>query len=127
MRKGTFMSRFWQHFLHNGRRGPRPGYLGLQGYAIPLRQRLAARFGLEQATGVEVQTIDPHSPAEDAGILEGDVVLRLGDEPTPSADELNKLLSQIPADVPVPVLLLRGERCLERLVMVRTRRVATGH
>jgi S1-C subfamily serine protease len=112
-----FMSQFWQHFLHNGQPGRQQGYLGLQGYSVPIKRRTASRYQLEQATGVGVQTIEPDSPAEEAGVLEGDVVVQLAGEPTPSSDELHKLLSRLPVDVPLLLVLLRGDRCLERLVM----------
>ncbi len=111
------MSQFWQHFLHNGQSGRPHGYLGLQGYSVPIKRRIASRCGLDQTTGVGVQCIEPGSPAEEAGVLEGDIVVQLAGEPTPSADELHKLLHRLPVDVPLSLILLRGARCLERLVM----------
>lgn len=111
------MSKFWQHFLQNGAPSPQRGYLGLHGYGIPIKRRLAGRFDLEQATGVAVQAIEPYSPAEDAGILEGDVVVRLDGQPTTTADDLNKMLGKLPIDIPVSIVLIREERILERLVM----------
>jgi S1-C subfamily serine protease len=111
------MSQFWQHFLNNGRSGRQSGYLGLRGYSVPIKRRVAGRYQLDQATGVGVQTIETGSPAEEAGILEGDVVVQLAGVPTPGADELFKLLDRLPVEVPLSLILLRGERCLERLVM----------
>jgi S1-C subfamily serine protease len=111
------MSQFWQHFLHNGESGRHSGYLGLHGHSVPIKRRIASRYQLNQTTGVGVQAIEPGGPAEDAGVLEGDVVVQLAGEPTRCADELHKLVDRLPVDVPLSLILLRGERCLERLVM----------
>lgn len=113
------MSKFWQHFLNNGHSGPKPGYLGVEGYGVPLRRRLTAQFQLQQSTGVEVQRVATGSPAEDAGILEGDILLTLADRELTSADELQHALAQVPADIPLSIVLLRNDRCLERLVMTQ--------
>ena len=66
---------------------------------------------------VKVTEVEPGSPAEEAGVLEGDVVLQLAGEPTRCADELHQLLNRLPVDVPLSLIMLRGERCLERLVL----------
>src|SRR5436190_5466235 len=115
--RSSFMSQFWQHFLHNGESGRQSGYLGLHGHSVPIKRRIASRHQLDQTTGVGVQTIEPGSPAEEAGVLEGDVVLQLAGEPTRCADELHQLLNRLPVDMPLSLILLRGERCLERLVL----------
>lgn len=113
------MSRYWDYFLQNGQPEKAPVYLGVQGYSIPLKRRLAQQFELTQSTGVEVQRVEPHSPAEEAGVLEGDVLLRVDKHLTPTADELFKLLPKLAIDIPVALLLLRGNRLLERLALPR--------
>ena len=52
-----------------------------------------------------------------AGVLEEDVIVALGEQPVTSVDDLHKLLTQLPVEVPSPILLLRGERRLERWVV----------
>ncbi|HWY88511.1 MAG TPA: trypsin-like peptidase domain-containing protein [Gemmataceae bacterium] len=89
------------------------GYLGLHARTIPL----ARRFGLQQASAVEVLAVETGSPAEQAGILEEDLIVALGEHPVTSVDDLHKLLTELPVDVPASVVMLRGERRLERLVL----------
>jgi S1-C subfamily serine protease len=89
------------------------GYLGLHARTIPL----ARRFGLQQASAVEVLAVETGSPAEQAGILEEDLIVSLGEHPVTSVDDLHKLLTELPVDVPASVVMLRGERRLERLVL----------
>jgi S1-C subfamily serine protease len=93
------------------------GYLGLHGRNVPLARDLARKFEWTQESGVEVMAVESGGPAEGAGILEGDIIVNLADRPTPGVDDLHKLLTQLPVGVPATVLLLRGERRLERFVV----------
>jgi S1-C subfamily serine protease len=93
------------------------GYLGLHARNVPLPRALARQFELEQTSGVEVQAIEEGAPADQAGLLEGDVIVSLAEQPVTSIDDLHKLLTQVNVGVPVPVLFLRGQRRLERLVV----------
>src|SRR5204863_1161548 len=66
------------------------GYLGLHGRNVPIPRGLARRFAFQQAGGVEVVAVETGSPADQAGILEGDVIVSLGEQPTTSIDDLHK-------------------------------------
>jgi len=93
------------------------GYLGLHARNVPIAVALVRRHGLEQTTGVEVMAIERDGPADQAGVLEEDVIVSLGEKPVASIDDLHKLLTELPVVVPAPVVLLRGERRLERWVV----------
>jgi S1-C subfamily serine protease len=93
------------------------GYLGLHARNVPLAASLARRFELNQSAAVEVLAVEAGAPADQAGILEEDLIVALGEQPVTSVDDLHKLLTQLPVEVPAPVLLLRGQRRLERWVV----------
>ena len=93
------------------------GYLGLHGHVIPLARPLARRFDLAQTSAVEVVAVEPGGPASQAGIEPDDLVISLGDQDVTSVDDLHKLLTQLPVGIPVSVVLLRGERRLQRFVL----------
>jgi S1-C subfamily serine protease len=93
------------------------GYLGLHARNVPIPQDLARRFDLAQKSGVEVRAIEPDGPAEQAGILEEDIIVSLGDQPTTTVDDLHKLLTQLPVGVPATIVVLRGNRRIERMVV----------
>ncbi len=95
------------------------GYLGFCVRTVSLPPQRARCFGLNQATAVQVQAIEPDSPADQAGILEGDLVVALGEQPVASIEDLHQLLTSLPVDVPSGVVLLRGDRRLERLALPR--------
>jgi S1-C subfamily serine protease len=93
------------------------GYLGLHARNVPLPPATRRRFNLTQESGVEVIALEPGGPADQAGIQEEDVLVALADHPTPSVDDLHKLLTRLPVDVPATVTLLRQDRRLERMVL----------
>jgi S1-C subfamily serine protease len=93
------------------------GYLGLHGRSVPLPKELARRYELTQGQGVEVVAIEPNGPADQAGVLEEDIIISLGEHATTSVDDMHKLLMQLPVGIPSSIVLLRGERRIERLVV----------
>jgi S1-C subfamily serine protease len=93
------------------------GYLGVHARTVPLPAELRRRHELMQTAAVEVQSVEPDSPADQAGILEQDLLIALGDQPVQSVDDLHKLLTNLPVEVPAPIQLLRGDRRLERWVV----------
>jgi len=93
------------------------GYLGLHARNVPLPRNLASRLKLTQTGAVEVLAIEPGGPADQAGILEEDLILSLGEQATTCVDDLHKMLTQLPIDVPAPIVLLRRDRLLNRLVL----------
>jgi S1-C subfamily serine protease len=93
------------------------GYLGLHARTVPLPVALARRFELTQTAAVEVLAVEPDAPADQAGVLEEDLLVSLGEQPVNSVDDLHKLLTQLPVEVPAPIILLRGQRRLERWVV----------
>jgi S1-C subfamily serine protease len=92
------------------------GYLGLHGRTVTVARHLARQWDLKPA-GVEVLAIESGGPADQAGILEGDVIVLLGDRPAENVDDLHKSLTELPVGIPVTVTLLRGVRRLERFVV----------
>jgi S1-C subfamily serine protease len=93
------------------------GYLGIHGRGVPIPRALARRYELLQEQGVEILSVEPDGPADQAGVLEEDIVVSLAEKPTASVDDLHKLLMQLPVGVPAPIVMLRGERRLERWVV----------
>jgi len=74
--------------LHDGR--VRRAYLGLVTTPAPLRPQLAERF--EQRTALRVVEVIAGSPAAQAGLREGDLVLAVDGAPLRDAQSLQRLL-----------------------------------
>jgi S1-C subfamily serine protease len=95
------------------------GYLGLHAQSAPLPVRLARELELDQKTGVEIQAVEDVSPAAEAGLDEGDIIISLGEQPVTSVDDLHKLLTSLPVGVPATIVFLRNGRRIERMVLPR--------
>jgi S1-C subfamily serine protease len=93
------------------------GYLGMHGRDVPLGRHVARSLSLNQETGVEVIALEPAGPASQAGLVEGDLIVGLGDEPVATIDDLQKRLCEVPVGIPTEIILLRDNRRLARFVV----------
>lgn len=94
------------------------GWLGIGGQTQELSRALVRRLGLTSEGGVLVVAVASGGPGEAAGLEEGDVVLQLDGEATPSVDAIHKLLTRdrIGRNVELDVLR-RGARTKFKLVV----------
>ncbi|TVM03292.1 MAG: serine protease [Candidatus Brocadia sp. WS118] len=72
----------------------RRGYIGVAGQSIFLHRRLVLFHKLPVESGVLAIAVENNSPAKRAGLLEGDIIISLDDQPVESVDDLHKLLSE---------------------------------
>jgi S1-C subfamily serine protease len=86
----------------------RRSYIGVVGQTVPLIRKIARHHHLAQETGVLVAGLEPESPANRAGLLEGDIVIALDDTPTPAIDALHKQLTGDRIGERAIVTFLRG-------------------
>lgn len=88
----------------NGR--ARYAFLGVQ--VAPLTPEIASQLGVDRADGVVVLEVVANGPTARAGIEPGDVIVKLGDTPTPTVgDFLGELRRRSPGDR-VRLEVLRG-------------------
>jgi len=86
----------------------RRSYIGVAGQTVPLIRKIARHHHLTQETGVLVAGFEPESPANRAGLLEGDILVALDDKPTPAIDALHKQLTGDRIGERAIVTFLRG-------------------
>ena len=58
-----------------------------------------------------------HGPADQAGIETDDLIVSLGELEVTSVDDLHKLLTQLPVGIPNSVMIVRGQKRLQRFVL----------
>jgi S1-C subfamily serine protease len=86
----------------------RRSYIGVGGQNVPLHRRLVRHYQLASPSGVLVIAVAPGSPAEHAGLREGDVMVALNGQPIPSIDALHKLLTGDQIGVESLLTVIRG-------------------
>jgi len=89
----------------------RRSYIGVGGQNVTLPRRLVRLQHLSITTGVLVVAVEPHSPAQRAGVLEGDVIIEYDSQPIASIDALLRLLTDEQVHARAALTLLRhGEK-----------------
>ncbi len=89
--------------------GPEAAKKGKWGMALrDLTPEERDRMQLKASEGVIVASVRPDSPAADAGVREGDVVLEVNRTPVKTVDELKQAIATVTEDKPLLLLLRRN-------------------
>jgi S1-C subfamily serine protease len=86
----------------------RRSIIGVSGQGVPLLRKLVRHYRIPIETGVLVAGIEAGSPAAEAKLETGDIIVALDSTPTPSVDVLQALLTADRIDVPVHLSVLRN-------------------
>jgi S1-C subfamily serine protease len=90
------------------------GYLGIAGQNAPLHRVLVRTYHLPIETGIFVVSVEQNSPAQKAGVRDGDMIVALDDHAVGDIDALHRLLTDYQAGARAKLTLLRGT---EKLVL----------
>src|SRR4029453_2289218 len=71
----------------------RRGYIGVAGQNAPIHRLLVRSHHLPVATGIFVVSVEPNSPAQRAGVQDGDIIAAFDGRPVPDIDALHRLLT----------------------------------
>jgi serine protease Do len=82
------------------------GYLGV--FIQPVTPDLAKEFDLPDQSGALVGDVPPNTPAADAGIKEGDVIVEFNGKKVTDSRHLRLMVSQCEPDTKATVKLIRG-------------------
>jgi S1-C subfamily serine protease len=89
----------------------RRSYIGVGGQNVTLPRRLVRLQHLPVTSGVLVVAVEPHSPAQRAGVLEGDLIVEYDSQPIASIDALHRLLTDEQVHTRTALMVLRrGEK-----------------
>ena len=70
----------------------RRGYIGVAGQNLPIHRRIVRFYGLSLETGVLIVSIEKNSPAERAGLRQGDLIVAFNGQPVGTVHHLHKVL-----------------------------------
>jgi S1-C subfamily serine protease len=92
----------------------RRGYIGVAGQNAPLHRALVRTHRLGTNTGIFVAGVEAGSPAQRAGVREGDIIVGFDGQPVPNIDALHRLLADDRPNRRSRLTLVRG---VEKLVL----------
>lgn len=92
-------------------------YLGVM--IQPLTHQLAEQFGVKVRQGILVGDVQPNSPAAEAGLKAGDLILNFNHKPVGDVQQLVGLVDRSPVNSKVTVEILRDGKRMDLPVTLR--------
>jgi S1-C subfamily serine protease len=91
----------------------RRSFIGVSGQTVPVHRRVVRFYDLPKDTGALVLSVEDASPAERAGLREGDIVVALEGQPVAGVDDLHRLLTEVRVGVSSTLTVVRYTDKLE--------------
>jgi len=101
----------------------RRSYIGVAGQNVPLHRRVIRFYNLPLETGVLVVSVEKDSPAQRAGLREGDIIVGFDDRPIGTIHDLHKILVGEQIGIPAKLLVIRHTEKLELSILPAESRV----
>jgi S1-C subfamily serine protease len=95
----------------------RRGYIGVAGQNVPIHRRIVRYYGLPLETGVLVVSVEKNSPAERAGLREGDLIVAFNDQTIGNVHHLHKILVGEQVGVRAKLTVIRHTEKLELRIL----------
>ncbi|MBI4436513.1 MAG: trypsin-like peptidase domain-containing protein [Candidatus Omnitrophica bacterium] len=95
----------------------RRGYLGIAGRGRSVDPPLKRFYNLPSEEVVEVLFVEPGGPAEQAGLMEGDLIVSMSHQSVKSIDDLHRFLAEWPIAQPATLTVIRGMKRIELTVV----------
>jgi S1-C subfamily serine protease len=92
------------------------GYLGIIANTVTIPQDIANQAGLEQETGVMIFSVETGSPARQAGLAMGDVLIEFNGKPVTDFYDLPRLLTEDVIGKETKATIIRREKLLEATI-----------
>jgi len=95
----------------------RRAYIGVEAQNAPLHRRIVRFYDLPKETGVIVLAAANGSPAQNAGLREGDVIIAFGGQPVAGVDDLHRLLTEAQVGATTSVSIIRRTERLDLAIV----------
>ena len=97
----------------------RRAYVGVGGHDTPIGRRMVRHFALAHESGIRISVVEKGSPADLAGVREGDIVVSFAGSPVTSVDDLHRLLTDARIGDGSDIDVLRRDRHLKLRITPR--------
>lgn len=99
----------------------RRGFLGIGAQAVRLPAAQVSSLGLSEDRGLLIVSVEGGGPAEQAGLMLGDVLINVAGQPVTEVEELQERLSGDLVGTPTPLRILRGGQLQDVTITVGER------
>ncbi|MCI0627851.1 MAG: trypsin-like peptidase domain-containing protein [Acidobacteria bacterium] len=103
----------------------RRSYIGVGGENVPVHRRLVRFHQLPVESGVLVVSVEEQSPAQKAGLEQGDLIVGYAESPITGIDDLHRLLTEERLGLRAPMTILRGTE--KRLIWITPEEPSRGN
>lgn len=100
----------------------RRGYLGIRSQPVSIPPLARTKLGREQKSGLLLVGVEEGSPAENGGLMVGDILVALGGSPVNDPDELLIWLVGTAAGAPAEIQVLRGGEPVQVTITIGERK-----
>jgi len=91
----------------------RRSYIGVSAQTVPVHRRVVRFYELAKESGAMVLSVEEKSPAQRAGVREGDVIMALDGRPIAGVDDLHRVLTDVRVGGSCSLTVLRHTDKLE--------------
>ncbi|HEV8660903.1 MAG TPA: trypsin-like peptidase domain-containing protein [Thermoanaerobaculia bacterium] len=92
-------------------------YIGVAGQTVRVHRRVVRFYNLPVESGVLIASLEKGSPAEAAGLRDGDVIVAYGDRPVSSVDDLHRILTEEHVGTASEITLIRSTEKIVRTIV----------
>jgi S1-C subfamily serine protease len=84
------------------------GYIGIAGQTVPLPVKVVRYFNLPNESAVQIMGVAANSPASQTGLLQGDTIISLNQQPIAGVDAIHRLLTRDIIGSGLSIVILRN-------------------
>ena len=95
----------------------RRSYIGVVAQTVPLPRRLVRFHDLPVESAIAVVSVESGSPAQKAGLGQGDLVVAMDGKRIAGVDDLHRLLTEVQVGVRARLTIIRGPQKLELAIV----------
>ena len=88
-------------------------YIGIAGQNVPVHKRIIRFYNLTMEKGILITSIERNSPAQKAGLSEGDIIIGFNNQPISGIDDLHKLLTEMQVEKESNIKILRRTEIID--------------
>jgi S1-C subfamily serine protease len=84
------------------------GYIGIAGQTVPLPIKVVRYFNLSNESAIQIMGVAANSPASQTGLLQGDIIISLNQQPIAGVDAIHRLLTRDIIGRGLSIVILRN-------------------